>query len=162
MAKRHQSLIRLSQDHHHALALALRLRQGNKALLNDGWTHDRIEQASRLTRFYENDLRPHFSAEEKALFPVLVRAYGPAGDLVETLLSQHRQLELLIARTREAESERGARLLVNVGELLEEHIRLEERKLFPLFESHMTPEIAGEVGAHIAQVLKSFRDPHVQ
>ena len=72
--------------------------------------------------------------------------------------SQHRQLELLIARTREVKGETLAGLLVSLGELLEQHIRLEERKLFPLFESHMTPENAGEVGTHIEQVLKNFQN----
>ncbi|HXG00099.1 MAG TPA: hemerythrin domain-containing protein, partial [Bacteroidota bacterium] len=127
MAKRHQSLVLLSQDHHHGLALALRLRQGDQALLNDGWTHDRSEQARRVQEFYERDLRSHFAAEEEAVFPVM-KAHSPrSASTVNTLIEQHRQLEQLVARIATAQDRELEQALVAFGELLERHIRIEER-----------------------------------
>ena len=153
MSQRNPGVVLLLQDHHHGLVLALRLRQGDNALLTDGWTHDRREQARRAGRFFEEELRPHFAAEEEALFPAM-RAHVPtATALVDTLTIQHRQLRGL---TTLAESGRRPildHILTGIGELLERHIRLEERSLFPLFDSSMPDELALQVAKEIEHIL---------
>src|SRR5512134_1206705 len=131
MAKRHPSLVALSHDHHHGLALALRLRQGDAALLTDGWIHDRPEQAKRVGAFYRQELRSHFLAEEKTLFPVM-RHYVPGStELIDRLVLQHRQIEEIIESVGSPAVRDLAALLVRLGEILELHIRAEERELFP-------------------------------
>ena len=152
MAKRHGSLIDLSHDHHHGLALALRLKQGDNALLSDGWTHDRVEQARRVGRFYRVELQPHFAAEERALFPAMRQHASVSTPLIDELVAQHRTLEESIERIALAEASEVGLELVRLGKLLEQHIRAEERELFPIFEEHFPTDLAVQVGEEIKQV----------
>ena len=145
MAKRHPSLISLSQDHHHGLALALRLRQGDKSLLNDGWTHDRREQARRALKFYQEELSVHFRLEENVLFPEMMKYVVHSSSLITTLIAQHRQMEKLIVRLQGSEPAPLDRTLIELGEILEQHIRSEERDLFPAYERDMPPQVANEI-----------------
>lgn len=156
MAKRHPSLVSLSHDHHHGLALALRLCQGNQALLNDGWTRDRSEQARRVQQFYESELRHHFRAEEEALFPAL-EAHSPRSlPTVATLRQQHREMEQLIATIAHAHGDQLEQALVALGGLLEQHIRIEERELFELYQTDLTEEQMNAVGEAIRRLV-AFR-----
>lgn len=149
MAKRHPSLVSLSHDHHHGLALALRLRQGDKALLNDGWTHDRREQATHLQKFYQEELRPHFASEEQVLFPAMKEHIPQSVALIDSLVRQHREMEDLIRTISSAGTVDPGGLLVSFGEILEQHIRLEERELFPMYEAVMPGGIARNIQVEI-------------
>ncbi|MFN0157933.1 MAG: hemerythrin domain-containing protein [Bacteroidota bacterium] len=162
MAKRHASLVPLSHDHHHGLALALRLRQGTNALLNDGWTHDRREQAKRVLDFYHTELRPHFAAEEEVVFPMMKEHMPGSQGKIETLVDQHRQIEDIIARIRIAQDDALNETLVSLGVLLEQHIRIEERELFPLYESGISEELADETGQRVSLVLDRYRLTDIQ
>ena len=142
MAKRHPSLISLSHDHHHGLALALRLRQGDSALLNDGWTHNRREQARRVLKFYQEELSVHFRLEEEILFPAIMKHVGHAASLITILIAQHRQMEKLIVRLQGSEPVPLDQALIELGEVLEQHIRTEERDLFPTYEREMPQQTA--------------------
>jgi hemerythrin-like domain-containing protein len=152
MAKRHPSLVPLSQDHHHGLALALRLRQGDRALLNDGWTHDRDEQARRVVKFYEDELRKHFKAEEDAVFPIMEKYISGSSPTIELLRRQHRTIERLVADIQHSHGAQLELCLVTLGELLENHIRIEERELFEVFQVQLSEHIICEVGVSVAQI----------
>jgi hemerythrin-like domain-containing protein len=149
MARRHPGLIGLSHDHHHGLALALRLRQGDNALLNDGWTHDRRAQADVVRRFFENELRGHFAAEEEVLFPLILRHAAESEGVLKDLRQQHRELEAATGRLTAASGLVLEQELVAFGELLERHIRIEERELFPIFERSVPPDAAADAGADL-------------
>lgn len=153
MAKRHPSLIPLSHDHHHGLALAARLQQGNNALLNDGWTHDRVEQAKRVRHFYENDLRPHFKAEEEIVFPMMRRYVSGSSLLIDELIRQHREMERLIDTLDHLEGDRLEKSLTALGEVLEKHIRSEERELFEMMQQQLTSDLLDEIGDGIKKLL---------
>lgn len=153
MAKRHRSLIPLSQDHHHGLALAVRLQQGNNALLNDGWTHDRVEQARRVRHFYENDLRPHFKAEEAIVFPTMSRHVSGSSLLIDELIRQHRDMERLIDMLDHVEGDQLEKTLAALGDLLEKHIRSEERELFEMMQQQLPSDLLEEIGDGVKKLL---------
>jgi len=159
VAKRHPSLISLSREHHHGLALALRLRQGDKALLNDGWTHDRREQAKRVEDFYRAELFHHFIAEEKALFPSMRRQVPVSSSLIDRLVLQHREIEEIVSRVGVAATHDLATLLVRLGEVLEQHIRAEERELFPMYEEKIPEDVASAIQLKIDRLKSSKRMP---
>ena len=46
-----------------------------------------------------------------------------------------------------------AKLIFDLGDLLERHIRKEERELFPLFEAHVDAAQAEQVGAKLKELL---------
>ena len=153
MAKRHRSLIPLSRDHHDGLLLALRLKQGEKAL-ERLWSHDPQWQASYVVRFYKEHLTPHFEAEEKILFPVL-RKYDQASfGTIGTLLRQHEEIRKRVKEFEKPDDRTLRSGLKDFGELLEQHIRIEENELFPSFEKSVPKEVADEAGREIEKIDK--------
>ena len=150
---RHPSLIPLSHDHHHGLALALRCRKQALGQLKPMGLKGLKERAQELRDFFTNNLIRHFRAEEDALFPKLRQLVPESAALLDQLARDHQQLRDAIARL---ESDSGlAKLVFDLGDLLERHIRKEERELFPLFEEHVGERAAEAVGAEIKKVLGS-------
>jgi mannose-6-phosphate isomerase-like protein (cupin superfamily) len=122
--KRHRALVPLSHDHHHALVEARRLRRAA-----DG--EDPAATASAFLRFFAEESVRHFREEEELLFP-LVAEVEEARELVVAALLQHQRLHALAARLRRSPGDES--VARDLGELLEAHVRLEERELFPLIE----------------------------
>jgi hemerythrin-like domain-containing protein len=153
MARRHPSLIPLSRDHHDGLFLALRLKQGKKALLRL-WSHDPFWQASYVVEFYRKHLAPHFKAEEKVLFPAMKKHARESVKAIEKLLEQHQGMRKRIQRLEKPKAVGLPQDLKDFGELLDQHIWIEERELFPIFEKSMPDEVAKAVGLEIEAIDK--------
>jgi hemerythrin-like domain-containing protein len=145
--KRHPALIPLSHDHHHALVEARRLRR-----VAD--THESAAVATAFLRFFAEDTVPHFREEEELLFPRVVD-FEEARELLVQALLEHQRLHALTARLQRIVTTGGAAdgVMRELGELLEAHVRLEERQLFPLIErllddvTELQPSLRGEVDA---------------
>jgi iron-sulfur cluster repair protein YtfE (RIC family) len=150
MARRHPALIPLSHDHHHTLALALRLVQGDAALLNDGWTHDRLEQVRRVKELYAGPLRRHFAAEEEVLFPAMRAGIAGVGTMIDRLLHDHREIAALIDALSPDDPANPGPHLETLGRLIERHIRAEERELFPLFSTGLAAAAQDEVAKRLS------------
>ncbi len=140
MAKRHESLIPLARDHYEGLLLAVRLQQGTQALLRL-WSHDPVWQAQYVVDFYHQHLKPHFDTEEQALFPLAKEHVPPSAPLVDLLIEQHRELKRRVESFKNPAQPDLADRLKEFGTLLEDHIRKEDRELFPMFEEHASAEI---------------------
>lgn len=122
----------LSREHNQALLLAREARrngaQGEPDVVEATWR--------RLQAAYRSDLQPHFAAEEALLFPRL-RAHGRA-DLADRLQREHDAIRRTLTRTDDLTAER----LRVLGEVLEHHVRLEEREAFPFLEQVLgAPEL---------------------
>jgi mannose-6-phosphate isomerase-like protein (cupin superfamily) len=115
--KRHPSLVPLSHDHQHALVQA-------KRLLDGGDPHG-------FLRFYLGDMLRHFREEEELLFPLLVEG-DEAPELVVRALVQHQRIHAGAQALARGDGDPRA-----LGELVEAHVRLEERELFPLVEARL-------------------------
>ena len=155
MAKRHPSLVPLSHDHHHGLALALRCRKHALGQLNPG-DRDSVEDcAAEVDRFFQAALLPHFEAEEKVLFPAL-SGHGPWDATVRQLEKEHDVFRTQLSGRESGGADHGSALrkfLFDFGDLLERHIRLEERELFPMFEKLIPQDEADRLGAEIKRML---------
>ena len=129
--KRHPSLVPLSHDHHHTLVEARRLRRAA-----GGDPAARRAAAASFLRFFAGESVPHFRREEERFFPLLAGLDGPAGELLVKALLEHQRAHALAAGLDRdlAAGEVDAATLRELGELLERHVRLEERQLFPLLE----------------------------
>jgi hemerythrin-like domain-containing protein len=130
--KRHSALIPLSRDHHGGLVQAVRLRRAAA----DGDASARLAAASEFVEFFRNEERVHLRDEEDELFPLLLRHVHSQPAPLRQARVQHRQLEGF-ARKLELAIAAGVvdhETLDAAGELLDAHIRLEERQLFPLIE----------------------------
>lgn len=113
--KRHEALKNLSREHHDGLIFALRLQKGvvKKA--------DFQEMEEYAIWFWNHHLIPHFEMEEKHLFPRVEEGLP----LVKEAKRQHGELKALFQiKSKDYED------FTAIYELLQKHIRLEERELF--------------------------------
>jgi len=151
---RNPSLIPLSHDHHHGLVVALRLKKGGPASPNDSWLEGTDKQAPQLLEFADNELLNHFQLEEEHVFPVLLGlGIDEISTLTHELLGEHQAMRASLDAIRQSSD---PAILKHFGELLEAHIRKEERNLFPLIEREI------EKGSIIlpAETIKTQRDSY--
>lgn len=136
--KRSKAFVQLSKDHHFGLLLVWRIRQD----LTKGTNGEEISRY--VIDFYKDDLAQHFREEEEYLFSKL-----PVGDpLREQAEGEHRAIYNLIESIRLHHSDTA--LLRQFGDLLEAHIRFEERTLFNHLQEHMSPEDQEQLLLHTA------------
>ncbi len=141
-AKRDPSLIPLSHDHHHGLVRAVRIKRAIRDC--DDLTAERTTTCA----YYTTALQPHFRAEEDAVIPALRDAKALPEDRITRLLAEHRTMESMVAELAE---DRGD--LAAFADLLERHIRFEEREIFVAYEEHVPAERRAEVEATVRRVL---------
>ncbi|SDH96168.1 hemerythrin domain-containing protein [Propionivibrio dicarboxylicus] len=119
--KRSAFLITLSREHHTALVWAKRAQRGSG--------EEATALMPSLVGLFERELAPHFAAEEADLLPLL-HAHGQAA-LAARTLAEHATLRAEAARLRDG----CAAALAPFGRALADHVRFEERELFPVIES---------------------------
>lgn len=133
--KRSPALQQLSREHHPALVLASRIAKAGDAVAVD-------ELLRRVPEVFARELAPHFAQEEAMLLPRLAAA--GAGDLVARTLDEHRRMYELLAAIETGD---GTALKV-FGELLQAHVRFEERELFVAAEALLPADfLAGSAAA---------------
>jgi iron-sulfur cluster repair protein YtfE (RIC family) len=129
--RRHESLMPLTHDHHHALAQARRLREA--AGEDDA---GRARQTREFVDFFASETVEHFREEEEVIFPLVVEE--PDGEpVLARLLIEHVRIHMLVTLLRSDSDDGGAPrpdLMTRVAALLEEHIRTEEKVLFPMIQ----------------------------
>jgi iron-sulfur cluster repair protein YtfE (RIC family) len=144
--KRHPALYQLSHDHHQGLILAQQLKKG--APQYKGMPSTLEGKKEYTISFYKTDLEKHFEDEEKILFPSVIKRNDEADRLIEEVVSEHRKIELLIndlIKKSDVED-----LMDELGVLLENHIRKEERKLFPKIEEILSAEELLIIGEQVS------------
>ncbi len=124
--KRHPSLQPLSRDHHEGLLQVQALR-----LAAEGGLDERRVAQARFLDLWDSWLGDHLGLEERWLPPLIPEA----GD-VDRLRQEHDEIRSLVEACvlggAEAQPARG--LLLRLAERLHDHIRWEERHLFPGIE----------------------------
>ena len=110
--KRHTRLAQLSREHHTALRLGRHLLAGGA-------------QAALGTEL--PGIEAHFAEEERDLLPLLET--DRHGAFAERLRTEHAQLRHLFAAALSGRDEAQA------GQALIDHVRFEERELFPVLET---------------------------
>jgi hemerythrin-like domain-containing protein len=109
------------------------------------------ERAEEVREFFASNLVAHFRAEEEVLFPFIRAQLPESKQIVDQLLKEHDQIRKTMPQLQD---EAGlGKLIFDLGDLLERHIRKEERELFPLFERHLDPMKAAAVADAIKEIL---------
>ena len=153
---RHPSLTPLSHDHHHGLALALRCRKQSLGQLKPMGAEGLRLRAAELREFFDKQLIPHFRAEEEVLFPLMRAAAPESAALLDDLLRDHETFRQGVKAL--AAGTGVSKLIFDLGDLLERHIRREERELFPLFEQYVESSRAEAAGQEISKILATRAD----
>ncbi len=142
--KRVEAIMPLSRDHHHGLLFAWKLKQG----IRYGVAPERM--APYVAYFREAHLAPHFREEEELLF-----VHAPENEFVQQALREHveiRRLAHIDATTTETAP------LQQLADLVNDHIRFEERVLFPFLEKNLSEENLRAIGAALDAVHQPSDD----
>ncbi len=134
--KRHEVLAPLSREHHSALLLAQLLKK--EAPAYKGLPTALNEKAAYALNMFTAILQVHFKNEEEMLDKIK-NIHDGIDKLSKEIFAEHLQLTkmfLSLDKTNNTIEE-----LDTLGRALDDHIRKEERTLFPLIQQHCTEAI---------------------
>lgn len=136
--KRAEALQPLSREHLAALLAAKRLREAT----------DLAAAREGFLEFWREDGRRHFRVEEEVLLPTWAR-YAEVDEAgVGRMLDEHLAIRREALRLEDGEATlEEARAL---GDLLHDHVRFEERQLFPAAEAALDAESLDRLAKAIA------------
>ena len=137
-SSRSEHLYVFSHEHHHGLIFSVRLKKAAKA---DSNTLRRY-----IGDFWKNYLVSHFANEEEAFLHFLSDA-----ELREQFVSEHKQISAL---QNEIEISKGdiVEKAIQFGELITQHIRFEERVLFPWLQDNLSNSELEKIGLALNEI----------
>jgi hemerythrin len=141
--RRDPALVPLSREHHGVLVRALDLKQ---AARRDGAAQRAAAQA--FLDAFEAEMRGHFADEEELLLPA-ARSFDPEG--VARIAAEHREMEALADSLRSG-LDQGRDLgtsCAELGQLLDDHVRYEERAFFETLQRHLSAAELAELGRRL-------------
>lgn len=116
----------LSREHHGGLLFVWKLREG----LKKGTSSERL--TDYVSWYWRNHMRRHFSQEENLILPLI-----PKNSLAERMAVEHNYIkEILNDIYTDPLREDFSRL----AEVMERHIRFEERELFQYLQDHLSED----------------------
>ncbi len=161
MPRRHPALVPLSREHRDALGLAFRLHNpappGPVTPMTPESTPS--SRATETIEFFDRSLVRHFRTEENLLFPFLRELFGESPEivaLVTTLVDEHEEMKRLVDELRGhlASGEPADATLTAFADLLESHVRVEERRLF----ADVPSDLADDRTANLEEALREALD----
>ncbi len=137
--KRDKNLETLSWEHHNGLVAAFRLKRGLKKKDVD------ISLLRQYTLDVWNDeLEHHFRQEEEVLVEPL-RSEKAGRELLDRMLSDHERFRELIT-VIDTEKDGVAESIAEFADLLERHVRFEERQLFEWLQDNTSADQLAAIG----------------
>ncbi len=125
--KRSVQLAPLSREHHDGLLFAWKIKQGLE-------NNTPLEMLRKYSMWYwRHHIKPHFYQEEKILIPHMPADHPMAIRLKE----EHDHIRELVLGLDEQADKRSLQILCD---LLNQHIRFEERELFGYLENLLSTE----------------------
>jgi len=124
----------LSEQHHHGLVAARHMRlagQGDRPL---------FETLAEFLSAWRREIRSHFRSEEDVLLPHFARVVPADDPLIVRTLTEHVAFRRSILELRLAGEEATVAMAMQIGQALDDHIRFEERELFPAIEEALGEE----------------------
>ena len=134
-SSRDENLYVFSHEHHHGLIFAVRLRKAHQA--------DAETLKHYIEDFWENSLDSHFNNEERVFLDFI----GDK-DLRQRFLSEHKQIRNLHSDIVDSDGdivEKAKRF----GILINDHIRFEERILFPWLQENLSSDDLKQIGSSL-------------
>jgi len=137
--KRNQHIVKLSQDHHASLMFCWKIRQGIKY-------HVAAERMIKYIQyFWEHHFSSHFKEEEEFLFAPL------HDEKIQKAINDHQKIKTSINEIAFPGSENQEDLLLELADMVDEHVRYEERILFPHIENELSEDELENIGKQIAE-----------
>ena len=145
--KRHEAIIPLSHDHHQALRFATAMKKN--ASPTKRALQSLEEKLADAKRTYELEFVPHFAHEEEILFPI-ARGYSSELDkMLDDIIEEHIVILEAFENIEKGDLEDN---LDRIGNLVEQHVRTEERILFEKIQEVVPEEKLSEIIGKISPV----------
>lgn len=130
--KRSEQLVPLSREHHEGLLFVWKVKQGLRNQTD-------IKTISTFAQwFWENHLKRHMQQEEELLSTYLLGT----DEMLQRILDEHLEIE---AQFEINANIPDAALLEQLAATVNDHIRFEERQLFPHVETQLTINQLNEI-----------------
>jgi hemerythrin-like domain-containing protein len=141
--KRNEHIIKLSKDHHFTLLFCWKIRNGLK------FNADPI--INYVQYFWQHHMQPHFMEEETILFTPVKDA------AVQKALDEHTEIAAQI-KGLYVDDENVTNKLSTLADIVDKHVRYEERELFPHLEQVLTNEQLEQIGKQLAGHANALKD----
>lgn len=128
--KRSEMLTSLSHDHHQALRVAQLLRRSQ------------ADDAGEVREGFEKFWGPHqdhIRIEEEVLFPKFAEGAGADDAMLSQAFADHGEIRALADKVL-APDEPPVEAMHELADVLTDHVRFEERELFPAIEAVIPPD----------------------
>lgn len=137
--KRNKNIVKISQEHHGSLLFCWKIRAGLKKEIHPQRLKDYVAYFSR------EHMLPHFAEEERTLFmPV-------RDEMVNRALDEHIQILQLVQQVNDLSGNDVLPVLKTLADTVDDHVRYEERELFPYLEEVLTDEQLEQIGKLIQE-----------
>lgn len=137
--KRNPNIVKLSRDHHASLLFCWKLRQGIKR-------HTAIERMINYVQyFWSQHFATHFKEEEEILFAPL------QDEKVRKALEDHKKIRSIISELSCLNKMESVEQLSELADAVDNHVRYEERILFPHLEVLLSEKQLDNIGNHISE-----------
>lgn len=143
--KRNEHIVRLSKDHHVTLLFCWKIRTG----LKNEVAVDRM--LPYVLYFWQQHMLPHFLEEETILFSPVT------DDKVQRALREHIQIREAIEALQNAGDAVNVQL-ATLADLVDAHVRYEERELFPHLEQILKNEQLVHIGKQLNEKHETLKD----
>ncbi len=136
--KRSPELTPLSHSHHKGLFAAIQLRKAE----------DLDAAVAALLDYWEVHGAKHFTIEEEVLLPAWLELDdGADPELAKRVIAEHLDLRVMVRRARRGDA--SLEELQRCGDEISDHIRFEERELFPMIEAALTTADLAALGREL-------------
>ncbi len=146
--KRNENIVKLSRDHHASLLFCWKIRQGLKHHI------DLDRMINYVKYFWTQHFGPHFGEEEAFLFAPL------KDEKVQKAIDDHKKIRGFIEVLNVSHLQDRGENLLKLADMVDEHVRYEERILFPHLESALSDEQLTQIGTQISDepLLDTYQD----
>ena len=132
--RRSRNLQVLSRQHHAGLLFCWKLRQGIRLGIETG------RMSRYVDYFWKSELQSHFEEEERLLF------INSSDTYVSQAKDEHARLKTQMEQIIDSDDKTTIKQLATIAENFDDHIRFEERILFPHLEVILTKEELERIG----------------
>lgn len=143
--KRNENIVQLSRDHHFGLLCSWKIRQGLKKEIEIFRIKNYVEY------FWNAHLQEHFQKEENVLFPYIQDEFSAQ------VKFEHQEIAHLVAYISTNADDES---LSDFADLLEKHIRFEERTWFPHLENQLSAEDLNYIGKALNEIHANEKDDY--
>ena len=147
--KRNINILKLSKEHHFSLLFCWKIRQGLKREV----AKERIVKYAQY--FRDHHLDAHFREEETILFAPLKDRW------VQKAIEDHKQIRHQLEELAGIIEDNAYQQLTKLANLVDDHVRYEERELFPHLEKTLSDEQLEAIGKKLdAQQPSPLKDEY--